>query len=345
MLPTAGTGKTYPGIAMARSLMFGLLAAALCRHGAVCAGELPALAVAAPSARSAPSDDSANDLRRMGPGTAFRDCGDCPEMVVLPPGRFLMGSAEAESGRLEREGPLHAVSIRHSLAVGKYEITRSEFARFVEETGYAAGDGCVIWGAGRAERDVARNWRNPGFHQSDRDPIVCVSWYDAKAYVQWLSMVTAKPYRLLSEAEWEYAARAGQASSRPWGEEPGEACAHANVADATAKAEIPGTAFWVFHECNDGWAYTAPVGRFRPNSFGLHDMIGNVWEWTEDCWNETYAGAPSDGSAWTSGDCVLRILRGGSWNDLPRLARSAYRDRVPNGDRDAVSGFRVARSD
>jgi formylglycine-generating enzyme required for sulfatase activity len=286
-----------------------------------------------------------NDLRHLAAGTVVRDCAECPELVVIPPGNFNMGSPDSERGRdKDREGPVHSVTLSQAFGVGKYEITKAQFARFVQETGFSSSGGCYVWNGEKVEHDSAKGWRNPGFAQTDNEPAVCISWDDANAYTQWLSRKTGKAYRLLSEAEWEYAARGGSHSSRPWGDDPGQACRNANVGDATAKAGVPGFSNIAMHACDDGHAYTAPVGSYQPNGFGLYDMIGNAWEWTEDCWNEDYAGAPGDGSARTAGDCERRVLRGGSWDVNPDVARSAYRGADAAGFRDVDFGFRVART-
>ncbi len=280
----------------------------------------------------------------MSPGKVFRDCPDCPEMVVIPAGRFTMGSPANEIGRMGDEGPQHGVSIAQPLAVGKFEVTRGQFARFVEATGYNPR-GCNIYDHDKkAWRLVPEDnsWRNPGFEQKDDHPVACVSWNDAKEYVKWLSGKTGKTYRLLSEAEWEYAARGGTDTARYWGNDAKEACRYANVGDQTVEARYPGWK-WVSHDCNDGVANTASVGRYQPNRFGLYDMIGNVWEWTEDCWNENYNGAPGDGSAWTTGSCEKRVLRGGSWNFEPDIARSAKRYGGVTAGRYGITGFRLAR--
>jgi formylglycine-generating enzyme len=286
-----------------------------------------------------------NDSRRPAAGTVLHDCTECPELVVIPPGNFSMGSPDSEPGRnKDREGPVHSVTLSRAFAVGKYEVTKVQFARFVQETGFSSSGGCYVWNGEKVEHDSAKSWRNPGYAQTDNDPVVCISWDDAKAYTQWLARKSGKAFRLLTEAEWEYAARAGGHSSRPWGDDPVQACRYANVADATAKTGVPGFSELAMHACDDGHAYTAPVGSYQPNAFGLYDMIGNVWEWTEDCWNETYDGAPGDGSARTAGDCDLHVLRGGSWDVKPDIARSAYRSGDAVGLRDHDFGFRVART-
>lgn len=285
----------------------------------------------------------AHDLQRLPAGTVFRDCADCPEMVVVSPGRFSMGSPTGEAGRFDDEGPQHSVAIRRAFAAGRYEVTRKQFATFAQATGHSA-EGCHEWNGSHWERDPSKNWRDPGFSQTDNDPVVCVSWEDARAYAEWLGRKSGRRYRLLTEAEWEYAARAGSPASRPWGGDAGVACRYANVADASARRGVSGASSWTIHGCDDGRAHTAPVGSYRPNAFGLYDMIGNAWEWTEDCWNAGYAGAPSDGGAWRRGSCGQRILRGGSWFNTPQSTRSASRYRSAVDFRFNCYGFRVART-
>jgi formylglycine-generating enzyme required for sulfatase activity len=225
--------------------------------------------------------------------------------------------------------------------VGKFEVTRGQYAAFVRQTG-RDGNGCYIFDGKNWDQDASMSWEKPGFLQTDRDPVVCVNWDDAKAYVGWLGRKTGERYRLLSEAEWEYMARAGAATARYWGDASSEACGFANVHDATSKRRNGFS--WPAHGCDDRHAKTAPVGSFAANRFGLHDVLGNVWEWVEDCWNKSYANAPTDGSAWNSGECGRRVLRGGSWYNEPRGVRSAIRDRVGTGSRSGISGFRIART-
>jgi len=276
-------------------------------------------------------------------GTVFRDCSDCPEMVVIPPGNFMMGSPDSELGHSDREGPVHSVAIPDVFGVGRFEVTKAQFARFVRESGYLANNGCYGWNGKTWVIDSSNGWRNPGFPQTDDEPVVCVDWHDATAYTQWLSNKTGGLYRLLTEAEWEYAARAGTSqTSHPWGDNPNEACHYANVADASAWTTLPGwSKLWIY-DCNDGHVFTAPVGSYQPNAFGLYDMIGNVWEWIEDCWNETYAQTPSNGTAPTMGDCNRRVLRGASWGNGPSYARSAFRNKDSADFRVNSLGFRVA---
>ncbi len=276
------------------------------------------------------------------PGEVFRDCNDCPEMVVIPAGDFNMGSPSTESGHFDDEGPQHRVSVM-SFAAGKFEVTRGQFAAFVNSTGHNAGNECRMFEGGKWEKRSARNWQNPDYSQADNHPVVCVSWDDAKAYTAWLSRKTKHSYRLLSEAEWEYAARAGTSTSRYWGDSPDAACTYANLMDVTGMSQVPGVTGEI-HNCSDGNSHTAGVGSYTPNAFGLYDMTGNVWEWTEDCINDGYSGAPSDGSAWTTGDCERRVLRGASWLSNPERARSAVRIGVVDSVRDGHFGFRLART-
>ena len=243
------------------------------------------------------------------PGTRFLDCPYCPVLVVVPPGRFMMGSPSSEPGRYDHEGPVHEVAIARPFAVGVYEVTFEEW------------DACVSGGGCGGYRPDDRGWGR------GRRPVINVSWDDAQAYVRWLSGRTGKAYRLLSESEWEYVARAGTATRYWWGDDVGRG--RANCA-----------------ECGTRWdgERTAPVGTFAASPFGLHDVHGNVFEWVADCWNGRYAGAPGDGSAWESGRCGRRVLRGGAWSGDPRYLRCAFRSRNATGNRNYIVGFRVART-
>jgi len=280
-------------------------------------------------------------LRKAGPkaGDGFRDCGECPEMVVLPAGSYRMGSA----GWLDSEVPVHEVTIAAPFAIGRHEVTVAEFERFVDATGYSVGSSC--WTVDGHEVGVrwGFHWRNPGFGQSGRHPVACVSWNDAQAYAAWLSRETGKEYRLPSESEWEYAARAGKTTERYWGEGESGQCRHANGADASMKEHY--SDWSAVASCRDGHVYTAPVGSFAANDWGLRDMLGNVWEWVADCRNGSYEGAPSDGGVWEYGDCAMRVSRGGSWFDAPPYLRAADRStRFTTGERHSFLGFRVART-
>jgi formylglycine-generating enzyme required for sulfatase activity len=262
-------------------------------------------------------------------------------MVVIPAGKFTMGSRESDRvwavrhgatpGSVSDESPPHHVTLQ-SFALGKYDVTRGEYAAFVRETGHLAPDGCYDNGNPDSKNRAGASWQNPGFTQTDRDPVVCVSWPDVRAYVFWLngkvrplvSTEGAGPYRLPSESEWEYAARAGTTTLFWWGDDAGDAASHA----------------WYKSNSAD---QTHPVGSKPANAFGLYDMAGDVWQWTEDCYADDYANAPTDGSAAESGRTCLRVDRGGSWFYPSWLLRSATRERNPADYRDAVMGFRVAR--
>jgi formylglycine-generating enzyme required for sulfatase activity len=243
------------------------------------------------------------------PKDRFKECTDCPEMVVVPADSFMMGSLEGQGG--QDEHAQHTVVIAKPFAVSKYDVTFDEWDACWTQGGCShAGDS----GFGRGQQ-----------------PVINVSWEEAKEeYVAWLSKITGKTYQLLSEVEYEYAARAGTKTNYPWGD--------AIKLNGTAMANCDG--------CGSKWDHvqTAPVGKFPPNKFGLYDMVGNVFEWTEDCWHETYDGAPVDSSAWTTGgDCSRRVVRGGSWDASPTSLRSAYRDGWNSGDRGLSVGIRVAR--
>jgi formylglycine-generating enzyme required for sulfatase activity len=272
----------------------------------------------------------------------FRDCPTCPEMVIIPAGSFDMGSPKSEDGRDDNEGPVHRVNIS-TFALGKTEITRSQFTVFVKDAKYIVGDNCKTLEGSKFEKRSGRNWHDLGFLQTSQHPAACINWDDAQAYAGWMSHKTGKHYRLPTEAEWEYAARGLTITARYWGDSPDKACGYANVADKTAQEKIPGATFWQLHNCTDGFAYTTPVGNLKANSFGLNDMLGNVWEWTEDSFHDSYKDAPVDGSTW-QGNGEQRVLRGGSWNSGPARVRSAKRGRDTPATRISNIGFRLART-
>jgi formylglycine-generating enzyme required for sulfatase activity len=276
------------------------------------------------------------------PGEEFQDCDTCPKMVVVPAGSFAMGSPPGEKGRDDDEGPQRNVSIPSAFAVGKFEVTRDQFDAFVNNSGHDAGSKCWTYENTEVKERTGRSFRNPGYKQGGNEPVVCIDWNDAKAYVAWLSKKTGKTYRLLSEAEWEYAARAGTTTRFSFGNNEADLCRHGNGADRTAKKTYKN---WTVANCTDNYLHTAPVGVFVTNNFGLHDMHGNVWEWVEDCYHHSYNGAPSDGSAWvTGGDCSRRVLHGGSWDGKRRFLRSANRSGSDAGGRFINGGLRVART-
>ena len=235
------------------------------------------------------------------PGETFRDCPDCVELVVVPAGEFQMGSREKPA-----EAPIHKVAIKKDFAIGRREVTFAEWDKCVAAGGCKYSPPDPTWGRGD-------------------EPVTNVSWDDAKEFIGWLAKTTGKPYRLPTEAEWEYAARGGSTLPYWWGKVVGTGraqCADCEVSDASKPVV---------------------VGSFRPNAFGLYDTSGNAAEWIEDCWNPSYRGAPNDGSAWMSGDCSLHVLRGGSFADKAAAVRSSARFRYDEDVRYYANGFRVAR--
>jgi sulfatase modifying factor 1 len=258
-------------------------------------------------------------------GAVFDDCENCPEMVVVPAGRFTMGSTAAQKSwaaahgasavSVDDEAPQRKVSL-HSFALAEYDVTREQYAVFVQETGHQSQGIC--------------GWQSPGFAQSDLDPVVCVSWQDTQAYIAWLNQKAGAaagtgPYRLPTEAEWEYAARARSATLFWWGDDALKAPEHA------------------WYEENSG-GQTHPVGGKPANDFGLYDITGNVWQWTQDCYVASYANAPANGRAVDTGSACQRVDRGGSWRDALWLLRSSTRAHNPADFQDRNLGFRVARS-
>jgi sulfatase modifying factor 1 len=271
------------------------------------------------------------------PGSVIHDCPTCPAMTVLPAGRFKQGAtAEESSGSFDK--PLHWVEIAHPFAVSTNTVTLDEFQAFVTATARDM-QGCDTYD-GAWKHVTTANWRNPGFPQTGSHPVTCVSWNDAQAYASWMSSKAGHPYRLPSASEWEYAARAGVETAAPWSTAAADACANANVADQSAAQQYPG---WSVFGCSDGWVNTAPVGKFKANAFGLNDMLGNVFQWTQDCWKADYAHAPVDGSARSDGDCAERELRGGSWFSSPSYVRSNYRNHFAADYRTATAGIRLVR--
>lgn len=268
---------------------------------------------------------------------AFRDCASCPSLLVVTAGSATVGlPASADAGPGTFEFPARTVTIAADFALGSREVTVGEFRQFVTETG---GDfsGCRS-GSSDWQPDRSLSWENPGFPQSDAHPVTCVTWDDAAEYAAWLSRRTGESYRLPSEAEWEYVARTH--TDLPLTMEDGNAaaCAGINVADRTAARTFPDMQA---SQCRDGFVFTAPVDRLPANAFA--DLRGNVFEWTQDCWNPSYAGAPADGAAWQSGDCQSRVLRGGSWYTAPNELRLSYRNRFETDYRSNTFGFRIAR--
>jgi formylglycine-generating enzyme required for sulfatase activity len=299
----------------------------------------------------------AQDLQ---PGKTFRDCPECPEMAVIPAGKFLMGTSIADYKRdlairppepmffqfltmlgllVDRnfapaEIPQHQVTIPDDFAIGKYPVTIAEFLAFVREAGYAPEGNCLLFNGTKARISPNSSWMNSGFDQTALDPVVCMRVKDARAYVDWLNKkagsgkgsASAVLYRLPSEAEWEYAARAGTTTARWWGDLIGLGNANCDGCNGTHNPLRP-----------------TPVGTYPRNPFGLYDMLGNVWQIVNDCWNPNYDGAPQDGRPWLSGDCSKIVERGGSFNNDVWFARSASRLWHDTNTTTNASGFRVAR--
>jgi formylglycine-generating enzyme required for sulfatase activity len=264
-------------------------------------------------------------------------------MVAVPAGRFTMGSPANEperesyfTGINQKSGEDQlAVTIAKPFAVGRFAVTRGEFAAFVAATGHKTDGGCFTRAGSKWKQQSDKSCRSPGFTQNDRRPVICVNWDDAKAYAAWLSKKTGKSYYLPSEAEREYVARAGTTTPFWWG---------ASITPQQANFNGAADPYKGGGSKND-WRYaTVPVDTFKPKPWGLYNVHGNVWDWTEDCWSDKNAGNPGDGSARTSGDCSRRVVRGGSWLSLPRVLRSAYRVWGHAGAGYDAYGFRLART-
>jgi formylglycine-generating enzyme required for sulfatase activity len=260
-------------------------------------------------------------------------------MMVVPAGSFRMG--DIAGGGFPDELPVHRVTIPQTFAVGRYEVTVGQFRDFVDEMGYRTDGGRNDWTGSAWEMDSATSWQNPGFAQSDQHAAGCMNWNDARAYAAWLARKTGQSYRLLSEAEWEYVQRAGTSTLWFFGDDETSLCRYGNIRDDTYRSNTGNT---LGARCNDGTYLKAPMGSYQPNGFGLYDLIGNVYEWTQDCWNDSYSGAPANGSPWMSGDCDRHILRGGSWPSQPRGLRSAFRRNFETGNRSNNFGFRIAKT-
>ncbi len=275
---------------------------------------------------------------------SVQDCATCPRMVLIPPGSFTMGSPDDEPNRDADEGPAHQVMIAQSFAMGRTEVTRGEFGAFIKATDYEPVAQCMVWTGAKLEMVPGKSWQDANIPQTDEHPVVCVSWWDADSYAQWLSKTTGNKYRLPNEAEWEYAVRGGTQSAYAFPGGENDVCAYGNVADASAQKEVPQ---WRVVDCDDGVGLgTAKVGSYQPNGYGLYDTVGNVWEWMGDCYHATFEGAPADGTAWSSAAlCGIAFDRGGGFSNLiPGNLRAANRSRAPSPDNGVYSlGFRVAR--
>jgi len=283
----------------------------------------------------------------------LRDCADCPEMVTVTSGVAILGATTADRHRRPDELPERTFTIREPFAVSRYEITRDQYEAFVRATGRRVEGDCL---SDRRQRgnwvyDAETTFRDPGFSQTGNHPVACVNWDEAQAYVDWLNTQTRGGYRLLTEVEWEYVARGGEANAAyPWGDDPAKGCPFANGLDQTAVAtyKITDTSEYKDYDpltCTDGWLNTTPVGSLKPNAFGVYDMIGNVSEWIEDCHAPSHdavseAGAPPV----VEGACEKRIAKGGSWGTLGHNLRTAERFPYLPAHRDDSIGIRVAKT-
>lgn len=292
-----------------------------------------AMAEASPSSsKSLPSGIKA--------GSVIKDCPACPDLLAVAPGAFVMGAGEDEDDATDAEGPPAKITVG-AFALGKTEVTRGEFAAFTDATNYQPAKSC--WGqlaGGKYDFIDGNDWRRPGFDQTDRDPVVCITADDAQAYAKWLAKETGNPYRLPSEAEWEYAARGGAVGPYYWGNDADGICANGNIADESAARKFKG---WNVIDCNDGYVFTAPAGSFAPNAFGFYDMLGNAKEWVADCWNDDLGGIGSTAKARRSGRCEMRVVRGSAWDAPPPVSRLAFREGNNRPTAYFNYGFRIAR--
>ncbi len=288
------------------------------------------------------------------PGDVIQDCDDCPRMVVINAGSFEMGTptgayeVNVESG----EGPPIQITIRKAYAIGETEVTIGHYRAFVEATGFKTGPGCQVFlpgGGGTTDPDA--NWASPvqPRRATDNHPVSCINYQEMVTYADWLTEITGHTYRMPSESEWEYAARAGTTAPRPWGGSTSFegvslslTCEHANGYDIAAQREY--TFAWPYARCNDGYADVAPVASFQKSAWGLYDMMGNQWEMVEDCHTGSYWGRPPDERAWFwEGGCPRRVVRGGGWYSRPTNVRPARRASGDVNSRGNDLGFRLVR--
>jgi len=286
-------------------------------------------------------------------GDVFKDCATCGEMVVIPAGSNVLGSTVEEQVRegvpptfAAHEGPQVMMTIKTPFAMAKTETTRGQFAAFVAETKRPDPAECAVhdaktdsWGM-----QPGFNWHHTSFPQEDSHPVTCVSWNDATAYAAWLSKKTGKKYRLPTDSEWEYGARGGTRTARYWGDNAADLCLNANIATADTVAKFDSTTWEDKLVCTSKHSFTMPVGSFDANPYGLQDMLGNVWEWTADCYHTNHSGVPTDGSAYVDAECKTHGVRGGAYHSQIWLARAATRGDGMGPDAHIfAAGFRVAR--
>lgn len=316
------------------------------------------VAIAIAAAAALPSAAHAADAAAgKKPGETFQDCADCQTMVVIPAGSFKMGSTPEERAREgvpatfgDHEGPVRDITIAKPFAMATTETTRAQFARFVKATNRPIPTECATYNPDQdnwagIEGNVA-NWQKPGFEQDDTHPVACVSYQDGVDYAAWLTRSTGQTYRLASEAEWEYVARAGTSTARYWGDGVNQICGKAHIMTTATFAAIGSAESWMDElVCADDRSWTVPVASFDANPWGVYDMLGNLWEWVADCAAPDHATLPADGSAQTTGgDCTKRITKGGAFHSRTWLARPATRGGGQSGvNRPVASGIRVVR--
>ena len=297
----------------------------------------PVIAQSTPTSQAAttiPTTVSAQATEPEQPLDLGKDCPHCPELVGIPTGLALLGSLPDEKGREPDEGPIQKVQVK-AFAIGKYEVTKAQWRVFVQQSGHPTSSECLTWAGDGYDKPPLLSWQETGFVQTDNHPVVCISWQDAKAYAQWLSKASAKSYRLPTEMEWEYAAKAGQGLVPfPWpsGDSP---CNRANFADQSL---LPLHPQWRLGACGDGFEFTSPVGSFAANPWGIFDMQGNAMEWVSSC----YATAIQT-QAEKNSECAKRVIKGGGWDMTEKYLRNAYRGRAGERIRTTGIGFRVVR--
>lgn len=318
---------------------------------------LPLIAALVASTAIVPGTASAADAAQgLKPGQTFKDCDECQTMVVLPAGSFKMGSTLEERTRegvpatfADHEGPVRDITFARPFAIATTETTRGHFAQFVKETNRPIPTECAVY---NPENDSWAgiegsnfSWQNTGFAQTDDHPAACVSLVDGQDYAAWLSKKTGQSYRVPSEAEWEYAARAGTTTMRPWGDEVRSVCGRARIMNSATFAAIGAPESWMDELiCASDQSWTAPVASYEPNAWGVYDMIGNLWEWVEDCAAPDHATLPADGSVQKGGDCNRRMTKGGAFHSRIWLARPATRGGgQPGTGRPVASGIRIVR--
>ncbi len=326
--PLCHLAKSGDTVSMLKSLMGGNRS----RLFSVLFAILPIAPIAASlsvtPAPDASSDQGTGPAPQAAPARApgFQECGDCPRMVVVPPGTMTIGKSGNQGEPDER--PSRVVAFSAPFAVSETEVTVEQFAAFVNDTGYEMGLGCWTYENDVFAERVDRSWINPGYARTGASPVTCVSWIDAMTYAKWLSAKTKATYRLLSESEWEYAARGGRTTPFSWGSEP-SSCRRGAVDGASNRL------------C--GGQGPLPVGTFQRNRFGLFDVHGNVWEWVLDCWNGSYATLAANGAPNGNGDCQRAVLRGGSWLTYPAAQRLGLRNWLSRTERQSHVGFRILR--